>query len=264
MLNYLRDLVKHTAGLDIDVLKLTGDDDGNVVIEGMDTDKSVVLKGTFQKEIPDLRGICGLSNLEQLNGFVNLYQEKADVISIKREERTFSVEVKDDDGSTLTGTDGSTVYEDIKENIIEEFHFSRPMPKMKNTYRLVDRRMIPEQHTFLGADWDVVVKPTKQAIDMLAIQASIGFESSFGVRTEDGVLFLTFGDSGALGEMEFANDIVGELSKPWVWDIAKVLTILKFADKADCTMSFLEKGALQITLDTGVGEYNYIMPAKAR
>lgn len=264
MLNYLRDLVKHTTGLDVDVLKLTGDDDGNIKIEGMDTDKSVVLKGTFNKELPELHGVCGLSNLTWLSGYVNLYQEITDTVSIEREARTFSIEVKDEDGSTLKESDGSTVYEEIEEEAIIEFHFSRPTPKMKNIYRVVDRRMIPEQYNFLGADWDVIVKPTKQAIDMLAQQAAIGFESLFGVRTEDGVLFLTFGDSSQMGEIEFANNVDGELTRPWVWDIAKVLTILKFADKADCTMSFLDKGALQITLETGLGIYNFIMPAKAR
>ena len=264
MLNYLRDLVKHTSGLDMDVLKITGDDDGNIQIEGMDTEKSIVLKGKFNKEIPELHGVCGLSNLTWLSGYVNLYREKTDDVSIIRKDQTYSIEVKNPDGSTLTGPDGSTVYEDIEENMIEELHFVRKSPRVKNSYRVVDRRMIPDQYNFVGADWDVVVKPTKQAIDMLAQQAAIGFESSFGVKTEDDILFLTFGDDGLLGEMEFATDIDGELSKPWIWDIGKVLTILKFADQAECTMSFLDKGALQITLNTGLGEYNYIMPAKAR
>lgn len=264
MLDYLRDLVKHISGLEIDVLKLTGNEDGNIKIEGMDTDKSVVLKGKFKKLLPELEGICGLSNLDQLRGLVNIYQEKSDIVSIKRENRTFSVEIKDEDGSSLLNDDGSIVYEDIEENVIEEFHFSRPTPKLFLPYRLVDRRMIPEQYSFVGANWDVVVKPTKQSIDMLAQVASVGFESSFGVKTVDDTLFLTFGNGDQTGEMEFASDVEGELSKPWIWDIAKVLIILKFSDKADCTMSFLDKGALQITLDTGLGEYNFIMPAKAR
>ena len=178
--------------------------------------------------------------------------------------RTFSVEAKDDDGTILTNSEGNIIYNKIEEEVIEEIRFSRKTPKVKNSYRVVDRRVIPEQYNFLGADWDVVITPSKQAIDMLSQQAAIGFETSFGVKTENGSLFLTFGELSSLGEFEFANNVEGKLLKPWIWDIAKVLSVLKFAENAECTMSFLDKGALQITLNTGIGEYNYIMPAKAR
>ena len=134
---------------------------------------------------------------------------------------------------------------------------------MKNSYRVVERRQIPDQYNLVSQDWDVVISPSKQSIDMLAQQAAVGFEAFFGVRTEDGVLYLTFGDNSQ-AEIEFAQDVEGELTKPWIGDIAKVLSVLKFAENADCKMSFLDKGALQITLNTGIGEYNYIMLAKAR
>lgn len=264
MLSQLRDLVKHTSNLGVDIIKLTGDEDGNIKIEGMDADKSLVIKGKFLKQLPEFKGVSGLGNLDWLSGYVNIYKEKDDKVVIKRNLRTVSIETKDDDGTTLTDSNGNIIYNKIEEEVIEEICFSRKTPAVKNSYRVVDRRVIPEQYNFHGADWDVVIIPTKQAIDMLSQQAAIGFETSFGVKTNNRILFLTFGDSSSLGEFEFATDVEGELLKPWIWDIAKVLSVLKFAENAECKMSFLDKGALQITLNTGIGEYNYIMPAKAR
>lgn len=263
MLSQLRDLVKHTTNLGIDIIKLTGDEDGNIKIEGMDTDKSIVVKGTFLKQLPEFEGTSGLGNLDWLSGYVNIYKEKSDKVIVKRNTRSFSVEAKDDDGNTLTDSNGNIIFNEVEEDIVEEIHFTRKTPKMKNIYRVVDRRQIPEQYNFLGADWDVVIQPSRQSIEMLGQQASIGFTSFFGVKTVNDVLYLTFGDN-AQAEIEFAQGVEGELTKPWIWDISKVLSVLKFADTATCTMSFLDKGALQITLNTGIGEYNYIMPAKAR
>ncbi len=263
MLNHLRDLVKHTSSLGVAIIKLTGDEDGSIKIEGMDIDKSVVIKGKFLKQLPELAGVCGLGNLDWLSGFVNIYQEKNDTVKIVRNKRTFPVEVKDDGGTTVVDENGNIKYEKVEENVLEEIHFTRATPKMKSSYRVVDKRQIPEQYSFLGANWDVVIEPSKQSIDLLSQLAGVGFETFFGVKTEDRVLYLTFGDNEQ-AELEFAQDVDGELTKPWIWDISKVLSILKFSDSAECKMSFLDKGALQITLNTGIGEYNYIMPAKAR
>jgi len=263
MLNHLRDVVKHTASLGVEIVKLVGDAEGNVIIEGMDNEKSVIIKGKFLNKLKDFEGTCGLGNLDWLSGFVNLYKEKDDTVKIIRKEQTVSVKVEDENGDYVVDKHGNYVYEEIKEEVLEEIQFMRKSPKMKNSYRVVNRGMIPDQYVFRGAEWDVIIKPTKQSIDLLAQQASIGFETLFGVKTENNVLYLTFGDNNQ-GEIEFAQDVEGQLTKSWLWDISKVLGVLKLSDKAECTMSFLDKGALQITLNTGLGEYNYIMPARAR
>ena len=262
MLNCLRDLMRHTAGLGIEVIKVTGDND-KVSVEGMDTGKTVVLKGEFTKELPELNGVFGLSQLEVLSKLVNVYKEAGDDLKIVRKEKEFSVQ-KTEDGELVFDSDGNPEYEKVREEIIDEFIFSRKSPKMVNPYRVLDRRMIPDQAKFGGADWDIVIKPTKQAIDLLATQASFGVEEYFGVKTEGDVLYLTFGDQSSQAVIEFATDVKGTMTKPWLWNVSSTLSILKFSENAECTMSFLDKGALQITLKTGLAEYNYIMPAKAR
>ncbi len=263
LLNSLRDLTRHTSGLDIDMIKIIGDD-GSVAFEGINDDKTVVLKGSFMKDVPELQGTFGLSQLEYLTKCVNEYKQKDDSIDVVRIEKTFSVPAKDDDGAEIHTDNGEPVYDKVTEMIMEKLVFSRKSPKMVNQYRVLDRRMITDQPSFKGAEWDVVITPTSQAINSLAIQAGMGVEEYFGVKTEDNVLYLTFGDTSSQAIVEFAHNVEGEITRSWIWGVAPVLNVLKMSDSADCTMSFLDKGALQITLETGLAKYNYIMPAKAR
>ncbi len=263
LLNSLRDLTRHTSGLDLDMIKIMGDN-GSVKFEGINDDKTVVLKGTFTKDVPELQGTFGLSQLDYLTKCVNEYRQKDDSIDVVRVEKTFSVHAKDDDGTLLHTESGEPVYDKVTEDIIEKLVFSRKSPKMVNPYRVLDRRMITEQPHFKGTEWDVVINPTSQAVSSLAVQAGMGVEEYFGVKTEDNILYLTFGDTSSQAIVEFAHNVEGEITRSWIWGVQPVLNILKMSDSADCTMSFLDKGALQITLDTGLAKYNYIMPAKAR
>ncbi len=264
MLDYLRDLVKHTNNLGVQVIKVTGDSAGNVILEGMEDDKTVVIKGKFLKSIPEFEGVCGLGQLDQLNNILNIYSHKDDEIEVKRENRKFSMVVKDDKGDTVLDGDGSPTYEEVEEDVIGILLFKRDSAKMKNPYRITDKRQIADQFDFLGATWDVEIEPTQSAIDMLGKQSGIGFSETFGVKTEDGNLFIVLGDPALQASFLFAKDVVGEMTNPWTWDLGKVLSILKLSSNAECSMRFLDKGLLQITLNTGQAEYNYILPAKAR
>ncbi len=264
MLNYLRDLVKNTGNLDVQIIKITGDSDGKVNIEGMDEGKTIVVKGKFLKDIPEFEGTFGLSNLGDLSGYLNICQGPSAKMEIVRENRTFSTVAKDDDGQPILDGDGNPTHEDVTENVIAKFDFKVGAKKMVNPYRTVDKRMIPDQYNFLGANWDIEFEPSQTSIDDLTKQASIGFTETFGVKTEDGDLYVVLGDPEDPASFVFAEDVDGEMKNSWLWDLGKVLNILKLSSNAECTMSFLDKGVLQITLNTGLAEYNYILPAKAR
>ena len=264
MLDYLRDLVKHTGNLGVQVIKVTGDSAGKVILEGMEEDKTVVIKGKFLKDIPEVEGVCGLGQLDQLNTILNIYSHKDDKVEIEREDKKFSMVVKDGSGNTVLDADGTPTYEEVEENVIGILSFNRASEKVINKYRVTDKRQIKDQFDFLGADWDVEIEPTQSAIDMLGKQAGIGFSETFGVKTENGDLFVVLGDPALQSSFLFAKDVKGEMTNPWTWDLGKVLSILKLSSNAECSMHFLDKGLLQITLNTGQAEYNYILPAKAR
>lgn len=259
LLNYLKDLVAHTSGLGINSIKITGDGT-NAIIEGSDeTNKTLVIKGKFLKEVPEFEGVCGFNELELLTNYVNAYKHRDDTAVIVREDRTYPQVVTDDDGNDVLGDNGEPETESVTNNVITEIHFGRGT-QMKNDYRVMDLRVLPTQPKFGGLPWDVVVEPTKRGIDLLSTQAGFNAEKFFGLTVDDGTMYLTL---GATGVIEFAYDVDGDITRAWTWEIKKVLDVLKLSSDAECTMSFSDRGALQITLNTGLAEYNYVIPAKA-
>ena len=91
-----------------------------------------------------------------------------------------------------------------------------------------------------------------------------GFEPVFSPSTEDGALYFSIGEgAGDKGKLPINNNVEGELSGNWKWEIDKALSILRLSDSANCTVSFANAGAMQIVIDSGLGEYKYILPAKS-
>ena len=78
--------------------------------------------------------------------------------------------------------------------------------------------------------------------------------SGFGTKLEsDG--------SGHVGKRIFARNVDGELKQNWSWPLHQVLSILKLGMSGACVMNISDQGALQISIDSGLAVYNYILPA---
>jgi hypothetical protein len=118
---------------------------------------------------------------------------------------------------------------------------------------------------FRGVKWDVEVEPTVSAIQRFQFQAGANTEhTTFLAKTDSGNLKFTFGDvSSHGGEFIFATGVTGNLNKGWTWPVNNVLSILKIADANNAKISFSNEGAMQITLDSGIATYKYIIPAQA-
>lgn len=263
LINYLQDLVKFTTGLGVNHIKVSGEN-GSVTVEGTkDANKTLVIKGKFLKPVSEFDGVCGLSDLEWLTNYVNAYKIKGDTATVVRKDITVFENVVDNNGNLVFNEDGNPEQRSITKNLIEEINFKRStQPKMNNVYRVMNVRMIEDQPKFGGIDWDVEIEPTTKSIEVFATQAGFGVEKYFSAITnEDGTLIFNFGKSASI---DFAYDVEGELGREWSWEIKPVLDILKLSSVAECSMHFSStKGALQLTLNTGLAEYNYIMPAKA-
>jgi hypothetical protein len=148
-------------------------------------------------------------------------------------------------------------------------HFENKDGDFKNDYRFMNTEVINEKLKtvkFRGAKWDVEVTPTLNAIQRFNFQAGANTEhTTFLAKTDNGNLKFTFGDiSTHGGEFTFATNVVGKLTKAWTYPVSSVLSILKAADVNNTVMSFSnESGAMQITLDSGLATYKYIIPANA-
>ena len=98
-------------------------------------------------------------------------------------------------------------------------------------------------------------------IQKLKMQAQANSEEqNFQVITDNGNLKLLFGDrSTHAGEFVFQTEITGNLKGKWLYRVKQIISILDLV--GDKTFRISDSGVAQITVNSGVAEYNYILPA---
>ena len=135
-------------------------------------------------------------------------------------------------------------------------------------YRFMSKEIIEQTLQtvkFKGVEWDVTFEPTKAKVAELQALAGIygGIEPNFTVKTEDGNLIVTVGaaDGSFTGKRTFANNVNGDINQGFAWPLAQVLAILKLGMSGHCVMQISSKGALMVSVDSGIGKYDYILPA---
>ena len=147
-------------------------------------------------------------------------------------------------------------------------HFENEKGDFKNDYRFMSSEVITEKLKivkFRGVNWTVEIKPSLASIQRFAFQASANSEHvTFLTTVDKGNLVFVFGDQSTHGgEFIFASGVKGSLSRGWTWPVSQILSILKIADVNNTTLSISNEGAMQITLDSGMATYRYIIPAQA-
>tara|TARA_B100000886_G_C20120648_1_gene365737 strand:- start:280 stop:588 length:309 start_codon:yes stop_codon:yes gene_type:complete len=92
-------------------------------------------------------------------------------------------------------------------------------------------------------------------------------ETVFTVKSEDtggaNDLVFHFGDANThAGKFVFQSAIEGDLKHAWAYPVAQVQSILNL--DGTITMSLSDQGAMQITVDSGMAKYDYILPAQSK
>jgi hypothetical protein len=245
MKDAILDIVRHTASLGFfDLAKVTGTD-ANTEVWTCDEKRNVVLEATLNNPVADLIGEVGLGNLSFLNGLSGLYNKDGSEVEISTVERN---------GETVPDY---IIFKDDQGN--------------KDKYRLMSKEIIDtqlEQSKFKGVKWDVEFDPKKTKVSEMSAKAGIysAIEPTFTVKTENGNLIFTFGsDTGGshFGRMTFAENVAGSINEGYAWPIDKFLAILKLGMAGECTVRFCQV-ACMITINSGIGTYNYILPGHTR
>jgi len=60
----------------------------------------------------------------------------------------------------------------------------------------------------------------------------------------------------------FQAGVTGTLTKAWAWPVAAVSSILSLS--GDKTFRISDEGAAQITVNSGLATYDYILPAQSK
>lgn len=241
--DHLRDIVGHTYGLGIvDLVKITGDAK-ETTIDALAEDRSVVIQAKLAKPMAEFEGNFGMPNLGTLNTLLNIPEYK--------DAAKITVNHQDKDGTSIP----------------VGLHFQNKANDFKNDYRFMAAEIINEKLKtikFKGVKWNVEFAPSVAAIQRLKFMASANSaETVFVAKTDGTDLKFYFGDhSSHAGNFVFQADVSGSLSKGWAWPIAAVISILSLP--GDKTVRISDEGAAQITVDSGLAVYDYIIPAQSK
>jgi hypothetical protein len=240
MRDHLLDLVEHTHDLGvIDLVKITGTDKETAIF-GIAEDRSVIVEGKYAGPVPEFIGLFGMPNLGKLKVLLNLseYKENAKL-------------------SVTTRAEGEP----------DGINFENAAGDFKNNYRFMASQIVTEKAKtvkFKGVNWNIEFVPTVAAIQRLKMQATANAEEvNFTARTNNGNLEFSFGDhSTHSGNFVFHPGVQGQLKRAWSWPIKTVISILDLT--GDKVMKISDDGAAQITVDSGLATYTYIIPAQSK
>jgi hypothetical protein len=243
MKDHLLDIVQHTHGLgEIDLVKITGTEN-DTMLEAIAENRSVILQAKFKGPIADFIGTFGMPNLGKLNTILNIPEYKEDAqISVSRQDR-----------------EGAQIPVGI--------HFENKAGDFKNDYRFMAAEIVNDKLRSVKmkpVNWTVDVVPTNASIQRLRFQASANSEeNNFIAKTENGDLKFYFGDhSSHAGNFTFQASVSGKLTKSWAWPVTVVISILSLP--GDKTFKISDEGVAMITVDSGIAEYNYLLPAQTK
>ena len=243
MKDILQDVVAHTHSLGFLNLVKVSSDDATTNIESMAEDRSVIMSAVTKNKVGEFTGVFGMPNLDKLALHLKCPEyQKDSKIEVKSAERN-----------------GETVPTHI--------HFENATGDFQNDYRFMNKQIIEEKLKtvkFKGASWDVEFSPSMASIQRMKFQSLAHSEETvFSVKSEGTNLMFNFGDASThAGQFVFETNANGELKHSWSWPVAQVQAIL--GPDGKLSMKISDQGAMQITVDSGMTEYNYILPAQSK
>jgi len=240
MKDNLQDLIQYVHGLGVvELIKVNGTDK-QTVVSAIAEDKSVVVEGAFHNPSADFIGTFGMPNLGKLKTILGFddYDEHAKI--------------------NVTSN---------KDGVPSAVHFETKAGDFVNDYRLMAKAIVEEKVknvTFKGAAWNVEFEPTVAGIMRLKKQASANSEeNNFTCKTDKGDLKIYFGDASThSGNFVFHPDVQGTLSRAWQWPVKVFLAIMDLPGTK--TVRISDQGAAEITVDSGLATYRYLLPAQAK
>jgi len=239
-----KDILKHTYGLGIfEMVRITGLPD-STGIETVDPNKTVIVKAVTNEPVAEfVDTTVGLRALNTLDGFLKYpgYDAEDGTMKVVTQDRNgtitpFSVDFKSADGD-------------------------------KSNYRLAVGAVLDQQMAtieFKGADFKINIVPEEKIIKRLGLMNSTLSltDMTFTPKTDGTTLSFQIGDgSSDSANIIINNDISGSLSTERQFPLDVVLKILKLSDSGLCVLSINDK-LIQITIDSGLGIYTYIIPPK--
>ena len=241
MRDHLLDIVQHTYGLGvINLIKITGTTTETNINAFDQQTKTVILNAEFKAPIAEFVGTFGMPNLDRLNTILNLppYKDDAKITVTKQNDAPSGISFENKEGD------------------------------FKNNYRFMGEAIINDQLKNVSmkrqVKWGVEIEPSNASIQKMKFQSSAHSDvTAFSTKVENGNLNFYFGDhSSHAGHFTFASGVSGSLSKQLYWPVAVVNSI--FSLPGDKTFKVSDEGVAEITVDSGLATYRYLLPAQSK
>lgn len=243
MKSILQNIIAYTHNLGfIDLVKVTGTEQ-STVITAIAEDRTVIITGTLKDPRAELLGVFGMPNLGKLKTILGFDDYDADS----------KIDVVNQDRNGV-----------IAPEIIS---FATKNGDFVNSYRLMLKVIVEEKIktvTFKGAGWNVEFEPKVNNIIRLRKQAQANSEeATFVTKVDAGDLKIFFGEpSTHSGNFVFESGVTGKLTHAWQWPVDRVLSILSLP--GDKMFRISDQGATEITVDSGLAVYQYLLPAMTK
>jgi len=243
MKDILQDIIAHTYSLGfLPLIKVTGSGT-ETVIESLAEDRTVVMDAKTHKNVDEFEGVFGMPNLDKLN------------LHLKNPEYKENSKI--------------TVITEVRngKDMLTGIHFENAAGDFVNDYRFMVADIINAKlktAKFKGTTWDIDFQPSVASIQRLRLQSQVHTEENFfQVKTENNNLVFFFGDASThAGSFVFQSDVKVKFKNNWGYPVTQVNAILGLG--GDITMFLTDQGAMQITVDSGLARYNYILPGQSK
>lgn len=241
MKDILQDIIQHTLSIGgIDLVKITGSAT-ETNLNTVDDSKSVILNCKFKHPVAGFDGIFGLPSLGKLKTILSFSDEYDENANIK-------VITSNRDGVDQPST----------------IHFENKAGDFINDYRLMTKEIVEEKVktvVFKGATWSIDFVPTIHGVGRLKKQAQVNHDQAvFTTKYLNGDLQVNIGDAASTsGNFVLQSKPTGKMTKELKWPIKQFLSIMDLTGDKHVYIS--DQGVMKITVDSGIAEYEYLLPS---
>lgn len=244
MKEYLIDIVKHTSGLGyFETLRIDGTATETKVSATDLKNRSVVLRAKLHGVIPEFAGLFGVPNLTLLNTLLSIpeYQDTGAIITVDRM---------------------------VKNNLEQpsSIKFENSTNDFKNEFRLMASNLIDNLEPLLKfnvTSWPATFVPSVSAQQRLKYQSSAhSDEQTVTFRIANGEIRAMIGDgSSHHGSFVFHKGVDEKVKETILIPVSVVNSIL--ALDGDKVINMGGPG-MMITVDSGLANYDYIIPMQTK
>jgi hypothetical protein len=243
MKDLLKDLLSHTAQLGgVDLIKIVGTQEETKIIT-KDSANSLMIYGKFKNAHSQFIGTFGMPNIQKLKNILE-FEEYNDPTAI-------TLMYKVDKG--------------VPTSVPETFHFETKEKDFVNEYRLMSEDIINKSMNFdfAGTNYCIEWVPKIASIQRLKRQmTAYGDDLVFKAKLVGKEIRFYLGDEAShSANFVFETEFVGTMQHAYAFPLKFVVAVLDLV--GDKKIYISDSGLMKITIDSGIADYEYLIPGSA-